>query len=548
MPSLLRAFTDPRLLGPHFDPWAQWRHWAVVIAAIMGEPLDAHGRVLFKKLFGFAYSPGHPASESLILAGRGSGKSKVGAALVTCIAVLRDWSHLKRRARILLLSCDREQSQESFSFVEQYFQAPALAALVVSKTKSSITLRNNLILQIRTASPRGLRGPSVAAAIVDEVCFLPREPSAASDTKVFRALRPALSKVEASLLISISSTGARDGVAYDLFTKYYGVKDAPVLVCRAKSTDLNLTAEHARARAAAFDLDPYSAAAEYDSTFFESEDAFVQRDRLTVIEAQNPTPPQHGRLYCGLDPSGGAERGDSFTMACAWPTATGRIGVGLIEARAGRRDPVETCQEFCHILKPYRSRVQIVSDRYAAAFVPSLFRRHGLTVHAPHRRNKLDGAGRMNQSDYFLALLGRLKLIDWPNHAPLLRELLALVRNADGVSHPSGAHDDIIGSVSRAVHGAALYLDAHAPAAELDDPEPEDAERGFVLYGDEDVDHARRRDGVTLPGEDAPGAKPLPHPDSLSERIKRSIGNTYTLASFCNRREPTWSSPAGRPC
>jgi len=516
---------DPKLFQPWFYPSSNWVRWAVVVKSIFGLPLDATERKFFRDVFGDRKPPTSQVSEALILAGRGAGKSIIAALIVSYFAALMDWHFLKRKVRVLCLAADREQSEEVMLFVSQFFtESPTLAALVASRTKGSITLKSGVKLSIRTASARGIRGPAIAAAVCDELPAWIHDPSANSDTKILRALRPALGKVSGSLLVSIGSTGSRDGAAWEMFENHFGHDDAPILVAKATSRQLNITPEHRRAVEAAYKLDGYAAKSEYDSGWADDEAAFLSRERVTVTPEKNPTPPQQGRLFVGVDPNGGSAKGDAFSMAAAW-VVNGRIKVGLIEAQSGRRDPTEVVAEFAAILRPYRHRAMLCSDFYAAGWVPSAFKKHGLTLHGPHALPKGAGGGKMSASDYYLALLGRLPLVDFPSHPTLTSEMFQLVRTPNGVDHPSGKHDDIANAVARAVYMAGQWLDQQAPVDE--EPEPDAAELGEeygTVMGSPDPAWSQRAVGTVISSDTWRPTPPRtskgkPHPDSMAERL-----------------------------
>lgn len=516
MKTILDAMQDPALFSPWFSPWSNWTKWETVLRAIHGLPIAPKDRPFFRKVFGNRRIPTTPAGEVLVIAPRGSGKTLIQATEAVYTCGLLDWSHLKRKIRGLVIANDKEQAQEMMDFVFQFVtESPALAALVASRTRSSVTFKSGVRLSVRAASDRSIRGPSVCFGGCDEL------PSWIPDraTKILRAFRPALGKVLGSLLLHIGTTGERSGPAFDMHEKFFGMDDAPILIAHAELTDLNVLPEYKRLIAKAYAMDDYSARAEYGSLWMDGESSFIQRDRVTIAPESNPSPPRTGRLFTGVDPNGGAAKGDAFTMATAW-VADGRIKVGMLESRAGRRDPTQVVEEFCSILKPLGDRVTLCSDRYAAAWVPTAFRKHGFQLNGPHKQPRASGGGRMSASSYYLSMLGRLRQTDFPNHPAMLAELWGLVRTPEGVDHPASKHDDLINSCARAIHMAGLWLDQQAP--DLPEPQPT-TEREHWIGGVVDTDWNQRQRGSLMRGERDPDA-PEPDFDLLSERRRRGMG------------------------
>src|SRR5262249_2270076 len=110
-------------------------------------------------------------------------------------------------------------------------------------------------------------------------------------------------------------------------------------------------------------------------------------------------------------------------------------------------DPTHAIAEAANTCKRY-GITTVYGDKYAADFVVSEFRRHGITYkHSDKDRSQL-----------YLEMLPKInsrhvKLLDHPG---LLRELRMLHRSTgssgrDHVDHPRGAHDDIANAVAGAL-------------------------------------------------------------------------------------------------
>jgi hypothetical protein len=89
--TMRQALSDPALLGTVLAG-PSWRTWIVVLVALMGEPLYAEERVLFKEITGRDKEPGERVHEFWGIIGRRGGKSRAIAVLIVFIAILIDHS------------------------------------------------------------------------------------------------------------------------------------------------------------------------------------------------------------------------------------------------------------------------------------------------------------------------------------------------------------------------------------------------------------------------------------------------------------------------
>ena len=86
MLSYTTALNTSTFLGPYFAG-TSWDLAKAVLAAMNGEPLSPHQIELFASVAGGRAPPASPVSTMAIIAGRGSGKDCMAAAMATVEAV-----------------------------------------------------------------------------------------------------------------------------------------------------------------------------------------------------------------------------------------------------------------------------------------------------------------------------------------------------------------------------------------------------------------------------------------------------------------------------
>ena len=173
--TIIDAMYDPDLFGPWHTPRKNWLRWEIVHRANYGLPIEAKDRAFYHKLFGPRRLPTAPATEGMAIAPRGSGKTQelameaVYASMLARLAI-DSGSIPRRKVRGLLLSADREQTQESMDFCHMFTtESPLLRSLVTERTKTSVSFGPYVKLSVRTASDRSIRGPSAYFVGCDEL-------------------------------------------------------------------------------------------------------------------------------------------------------------------------------------------------------------------------------------------------------------------------------------------------------------------------------------------------------------------------------------------
>jgi hypothetical protein len=215
--TMRRALSDGHLLGAALgsDSWLPWR---VLLIAAMGEALTDEERAIFAKLTGREREPGERVDELWCVIGRRGGKSRAIAALLVYLATMVDYRAqlvLGERGVVLCLARTQEQSQVVLEYVAGVIDAaPILAKMVIRRAADSLTLFNRgatIVIAVRAASFRSVRGLTCVAAVADEIAFWQAEDGSANpDVEILRAVRPTLLTTHGPL-IAISSPYARRG-------------------------------------------------------------------------------------------------------------------------------------------------------------------------------------------------------------------------------------------------------------------------------------------------------------------------------------------------
>jgi hypothetical protein len=386
------------------------------------------------------------------------GKSFVLALIAIFLGVFRDYrAHLGpgERATIMVVAADRKQARVIMRYVKGLLAIETLVSLVENETAESVDLSNRVTIEVGTASYKSLRGYTIAAALGDEIGFWPTEDSAAPDTEILDALRPAMVTIPGAMLLCASSPYARRGALWSNFKRYFGSDDPNVLVWKAPTRTMNATVPQ-RVIDEARERDPAAAASEYEAEFRTDIGAFVDREALEACVETGVTvrAPLSGIRYTAfVDPSGGSS--DSMTLAIGHSEG-GRVVLDCLIERKAPFSPEAAVAEFSGTLKAYHvSRVR--GDRYGGEWPAERFQVHGIRYEPAE----------LNRSELYLGFLpllnsGRLDLLDNPR---MITQFVGLERRTarsgrDSIDHPPGAHDDL----ANAVAGVAALMGS-APVA-----------------------------------------------------------------------------------
>tara|TARA_R110002049_G_scaffold308468_1_gene512601 strand:+ start:14755 stop:16137 length:1383 start_codon:yes stop_codon:yes gene_type:complete len=439
--NIIEAMSDPHLFGDQFasDTWDSWR---TLLAGFYGLPVE--DAETYYTLTHRAPS-NTPYNELWLVIGRRGGKTNAAAQIAVYEAVFNDHASKLSKgemATVMLIAADKKQARSAMRYVKGLLlENPMLSRMVVRESPESIELSNRCIIEIMTASHRGTRGYSVAAAILDEVAFWHSE-GANPDKEILSAIRPSLATLGGKL-IALSSPYARRGVLWENYRKHFGQASPRVLVAQAPSLLMNPTLPEYVVQEALQD-DPAAAAAEYLAQFRTDVESFVSVESVDACtrpsHVQLPFDSKH-RYFAFVDPSGGSA--DQFTLGIAHKD-NNRIIIDAVYATKPPFSPEGVVDDYCKIVKEYRC-TKVKGDAYAGEWPREQFRKHGIDY-------QRIGSPKSDLYRDMLPLLNSER-IELPPIPALHRELINLERRTsragkDTIDHPPNGHDDIVNAVA----------------------------------------------------------------------------------------------------
>lgn len=441
--SIDRALLDPKLLGAALGDPASWSTWIAILRATFGLPLDEAQKRVFASVAGGRAPPTKRVRELWGLVGRKGGKSKMAAAISVYLALfVKHKLSRGEKGMVLVLAMSVDQARVVFHYCLGFLtESEALRKEIVDVTRSEIRLRNGITIAVHAASFRSVRGRSLVACVLDEVCFWRDDSTATPDTEVYSAILPSLLTTD-GLLVAISSAYRRVGLFYTKHRDYFGVDSADTLVVQGSSTAFNGTLDEGRISAMRT-ADPTAAKSEWDSEFRDDLATFLDEQVITgSIDRGRPLelPPQSGVYYTAhVDPSGLAVGGDSYAIAIVHKEKDGRLIVDVVRGRQGPFNANDLTHEYALLCKEYRIG-RVIGDAYAGQWVAQAWETTGV------RYEKAE----LNASMLYLESLPLWTrgLVSIPDYPPLIRELRLLERipgriGKDQVTHPRNCHDDL---------------------------------------------------------------------------------------------------------
>jgi hypothetical protein len=384
-PTIIDAIKNPKLFGslPRFKKLETWASWLVVLKAIFGLGMTADDLSIFQRHTGRTSPPIGGSKETYLIIGRRGGKSFISA-LVTCfIACFIDFSPFITVGETLAVMClakDKDQARIVFRYVKAILNfIPALKSMIVDQRADEIELTTGVTIMVKASDFGGVRGPTIACVVADEIAFWPSQ-GANPDDEVLSAIRPAMATIPDAKLLCISTGYAQVGALYDAHKEHYGKEDDDVLVWQADTASMNPTIPQGYIDKE-IEKDPEAARAEWLGLFREDVSAAfpleviescIERGRMEV-----PFSPHVGRYFGFLDPSGG--RHDAFTIAIAHHNhSTDKIVIDLIRATRSPFDPSDVVKDYSQILKAY-GLSNALGDNYGGEWPKAEFAKHGIT-------------------------------------------------------------------------------------------------------------------------------------------------------------------------
>lgn len=449
-----QAIADKHLFRPFLadrqDKLSTWQNWRTALRAVygLGEFTDEAADVV-KQCTGRCVDtlPSSGFGTALFLTGRRSGKSRIAAIIGAYEAVLSwKWKQLApgEVGYVPIISPSRNQSRIVWDYLVSVFNSPMLANEVVKAGVDTFELRNGVRIEILAGDYRRVRGFTLLACVVDEICFLGHDENSKvkSDTELIRAIQPGLATLNGRL-VCISSPYAKRGWAYKQFKRHHGNDRGSTLVWKCDSRTMNETLpQEVVDKALAEDLQ--AAKSEYLGEFRDDVGLFIPRDVVERCVTQNCSdrlPREQIKYSAFVDVSGG--RGDDAALAIGHRQDR-TVVVDLVLRWRPPFDPNAVISEMGDHLRRYKIR-RVVGDNYAANFVADAFKRCGFRYEQ----------SKQPKAQLYLELLPRLcaEQIELVDDGPLVDQLANLERRTraggkDVIDHPHGGHDDLANAVA----------------------------------------------------------------------------------------------------
>lgn len=447
--NIIQAIEDPNLFQPFLGDLATWGEWLTAMRVVYGLPIRSErARRLVRQCTGRdARKLPKGFDAALFLTGRRSGKSRMAAVVGAYEAALSGReAKLSKGERGVVLVCAPTKSQGRIvkDYVRAVFDTPLLQAEIVGETREGFELRNGTRIEILAGDWRTVRGFTLLAAIVDEVCFFgyDAESKVKSDTELVRALKPSLATVRGKL-VCISSPYAKKGWCYNQWKRNYGNDAGSVLVWNCPSRTMNPSLPQSLIdEALAEDLQ--SARAEYLGEFRDDVASFLPREVIEalVVRGRKELMPRRGCRYVAFcDISGG--RSDDAALAIAHQEDR-TVVIDRIEQYRPPFNPYEVCRRMAVVCQQYGIR-HVTGDNYSAEFVKRAFEACDL------RYRKADKP----KSVLYAELLPRLcsNEIQLLDNEILVNQLAGLERRTrsggrDSIDHAPGQRDDVANVVA----------------------------------------------------------------------------------------------------
>jgi hypothetical protein len=457
--NIIQAIRDEHIFQPFLGELETWRQWMTAMRCLYGLPVQsATAKDLIEQCTGRTWEsmPEDGFDTALFLTGRRSGKSRTAAIIGAYEAVLSGRHERLAKGEqglVAVISPTKKQSSIVAGYLRSVFDTPILRKEVVSETAHGFLLRNGVQVAILSGDWRTVRGFTLLAAVVDEVCFLglDAETKVRNDTELIQAIQPALATCRGRL-VAISSPYAKKGWAYKRYQTNFGNHRGRTLVWNAPSRVMNPTLSQSIVDAAMAE-DRASALAEYMGQWRDDVGAFISREMIEklIVTGRTELMPKVGNKYQAfVDVSGG--RSDSSALAIAHRNHSGKIVLDVAKHWKSPHDPQWVVEQMSHVLRDFEVK-QVVGDNYSGEWCAQAFQNRRI------KYSKCD----LPKSQLYLEALPVLcsegvVLLDIEQ---LTNEWCGLERRTrsggkDSVDHGPGQHDDLANAVAGVMYLTSL--------------------------------------------------------------------------------------------
>ena len=232
------------------------------------------------------------------------------------------WPRVSERLRALVIAPDMRQAEDFLHYCAEFVtESPLLAPLIRRQTSDSLELadpahpsRRGVIITVRAASFRRIRGMTCVCVALDECAFFSSDDgSAVPDVEVITAVKPTLLTTEGMLLVASSPFGQR-GELWRMHREFFGGDDPAILIAHGTTLELHPSADRA-AIEAEIRSDPVRFEAEYLARFRSTADNLLTREAIELcvdIDVRERAP-ESASYTAFVDVSGGIN--DAMALA-----------------------------------------------------------------------------------------------------------------------------------------------------------------------------------------------------------------------------------------
>ena len=463
--NIIQAISEPNLfrkfLADKNDKLGSWSMWNCALRLLYGLPIHSkYAPLVFnatgRRLESFK-ADGVGFNTALFLVGRRGGKSRIASVIGAYEATLSGKEEslaAGETGMVAIISPSMKQGRIIKNYSRAIFNTtPTLENEVVpGGTKESFELANGILFEILVGDWRAVRGYTLLACILDELCFfgLTEESKVKNDSELVAALRPSLSTL-AGKLIGVSTKYAKKGYAYRTWKRHWGNEKSNILVFEADSRTANPTLPQSVVdEAMAEDL--ASARSEYLNHWREDIAIWLPREVIEAVvkKGRQELLPRNlkYKYFAGCDVSGGRVEDSALAIAHKWE---GKTVLDACRVWKSPHDPIQAIREMSQQLKKFNIR-KIVGDNYAAEFVKSSFIANGI------RYEKCP----LNKSELYLEFIpvigsSAVELLDNETLVNQFAGLLRFTRSGgrDKIDHGQGSKDDLANAVGIVIYCAA---------------------------------------------------------------------------------------------
>lgn len=460
--NIIQAISDKNLfrkfLADKNGKLGTWRNWNTALRLLYGLPIKS---IYAKDVYRFtgrrleSFRPdGIGFNTALFLIGRRGGKSRIASIIGAYEATISGKESSLAAGEtglVSIISPSKKQGRIIKNYSRAIFDTtPMLENEVVpGGNKESFQLENGILFEILVGDWRAVRGYTLLACILDELCFfgLTEESKVKNDTELVNAVKPSLSTLNGKL-IGVSTKYAKKGYAYRTWKKNFANEKSNILVFEADTITMNPTFPQGIIDAALVE-DLASARSEYLNQWRDDIKIWLPREVIESVVKKGrqellPRLLKHS-YFAFADVSGGRVEDSALAIGHKW---LGKTIVDSIRLYRSPHDPIAAIRDMSLQLKKFGIK-RITGDNYAAEFVKSAFLANKI------RYEKCP----ITASQLYIETLpiigsGCVELLD---NETLINQFAGLLRftrsgGKDKITHGQGSKDDLSNAVAGVIY------------------------------------------------------------------------------------------------